>query len=106
MLFIGESRENAEHYDADHDCIWGRPPYTTREEGIWILRKTLSVEDIINVSARVNVQPELIRVWCDTGENQTEKGYIHLMNLPTQHSTSILCYVKCRIRNGSTKYGA
>ena len=89
MLFIGESEENAVYYDAVHDCIWGRPPYTTREEGIWILHKILSVEDIINASAslRVNAQPELMRVWCDTSENQTKKGYIHLKNLPTQHST-------------------
>ena len=98
VLFIGESRENVVNYHTVHDCIWGRPPSAIREEGIWILRKTLSVQDIVNASARVNVQPELIRVWCDTGDDQTEKGYIHLMNLPTQHSTSV-CYVKCRIRN-------
>ena len=87
VLFIGESRENAVDYHADHDCIWGRPPSTTREEGIWILHKTLSVEDIINASATVNIQPRLMRVWCDTGDDQTEKGYIH-MNLPPEHSTT------------------
>jgi hypothetical protein len=75
---------NAVHYDADHDCIWGRPPSTSREEGIWILHKSFTVQDIIRTAADVNVPPELIRVWCDTGEHNTEKGYINLMNLPPQ----------------------
>ena len=82
LLLIGEQPEI---YHPDN-CIQRHS--TSSEEGIVILRKTLSLQDILNIYyATVNTRDDkLIQVWCDTSDHDTERGYIHLINLPPQHS--------------------
>ena len=82
LLFVGEKPEI---YRPDN-CI--QRPSTSSGEGLWILDKTLSLQNILDIYyATVNTRNDkLIQVWCDTADHDTKRGYIHLINLPPQHS--------------------
>ena len=94
LLFIGDhGGYRPSLQDDDPDCIWGHPHSRSRDEGIWIFRKSLSLQEILTVSsiAATATLDTRIPVWCSTGDHNTERSYIHLISnlTPTNFTTPL-----------------